>query len=142
MATDPSVPDERIEYRCDLRTGGWVGLTDDHLLVVDPDDDDVRVALDEVAQVTLQDFDWFVGVLSVALVGFGLFMTRQNALGGLAFAAFGAASLYWSYRKRQEVHVHVADRPKPITLYPAAADEFYETLGREIETTEAAADPA
>ncbi|WP_135854051.1 hypothetical protein [Halorussus salinus] len=132
-AISDALPDgESVRERLSLRTGGSVALSDDYLLVVtdaDSDDPDLtRVALDDVAEVTVEEFDTFLAVLSVLLVGYGLYSVRGSALLGLAFAAFGAVSLYWTYRKRGKVRIRVEGRAKPISVFPADTDAFAEAL--------------
>jgi hypothetical protein len=119
--------DETVSQRLSLRTGGSVALTDDHLLV-SADGEVTRIALDDVAEVTIEAFDWFLGVLSVLLVGYGLYSIPRSALLGVAFAAFGAASLYWTYRKRGKARIRVAGRPKPISVFPADTEAFAAAL--------------
>ncbi|MFC4451770.1 hypothetical protein [Halorussus aquaticus] len=132
-AISDSLPEgESVRERLALRTGGSVALTDDHLFVVTADssgDDEVtKIALDDVAEVTVEDFDHFLAVLSVVLVGWGLYSTRRNAALGLAFAAFGAVSLYWTYRKRGKARIKVLNRPKPVSVFPADTAAFYDAL--------------
>ena len=124
-----AVPEgEALRYHAPLRNGGTVGLTDKRLLVVDAAA--TSVELDSITEVSVQSFDWFLGILSVALFGFGLYSTRMHVLGGTAFAAAGLVSLYLTYRKRNEVFVQVTGRPKPLKLYLAEAEAFQEAFGR------------
>ena len=115
--------DERVTDRLSLRTGGTLVLTDDRLLV-DADDEVTAVELDDVAEVTVEDYDWFLLVLSVSLVGYGLYSTRRDFAIGVAFAGFGAASLFWTYRKRGKVRVKVEGRAKPLSVFPEDTDGF------------------
>ncbi|MFC7078832.1 hypothetical protein [Halorussus caseinilyticus] len=125
--SDALADDETVRERLALRTGGSVALTDDRLLVA-ADDELTSVSLDDVAEVTVEDFDYFLAVLSAVLVGWGLYSTRRNAALGLGFAAFGAVSLYWTYRKRGKARIKVAGRPKPISVFPADPAAFYDAL--------------
>ncbi len=124
---DAAVGDAAVRERLRLRRGGTVAVTDDELLV-GVDDEVTRVALDEVAEVTYEEFDWFLGVLSVALVVWGLLSTRRSVPLGLAFAAFGAGSLYWTYRKRGKAKIRVVNRPKPLTVFPADSAAFTDAM--------------
>ncbi|UPV76336.1 hypothetical protein M0R89_19430 (plasmid) [Halorussus limi] len=140
-AISEALPDgETVRERLALRTGGSVVLSDDFLLVVtgegSGDPDLTRVALDDVAEVTVEEFDYFLAVLSVLLVGYGLYSVPRSAALGLAFAAFGAASLYWTYRKRGKARIKVEGRAKPISLFPADTDAFTSALRPllEVET--------
>jgi hypothetical protein len=119
--------DETISQRLSLRTGGSVALTDDHLLVA-ADDKITTIALDDVSEVTIEAFDWFLSVLSILLVGYGLYSIPRSALLGGGFATFGAMSLYWTYRKRGKARIKVAGRPKPISVFPADTEAFAAAL--------------
>lgn len=131
-STDALAEGATVRERLPLRTGGSVALTDDDLFVVTADssgDEEVtRVALDDVAEVTVEDLDWFLAVLSALLVGYGLYSIPRSALLGLAFAAFGAASLYWTYRKRGKARIRVVGRPKPISVFPADTGAFSDAV--------------
>lgn len=116
-------PDE-MDYSDELRRGGWFGIVDNSLIVVH-DGDGVAVGIEDVAEVTAQDIDRFVGLLSLVLVGFGIWGTTKNPLAGIAFALAGAVSVYLTYRKRNRLTISVAGRPKPIRLYPANAGATY-----------------
>ena len=72
--------------------------------------------------------DWFTVVLGLGIVGFGLFQLRAHPLGALAFVAFGVVTLYWAYRNREEIYVRVRNRPRPLAVYPADPDGFYEAM--------------
>lgn len=129
-----AVPDgEALRYVDDLRPGGAVGFTDERLLVARDDGAPDSVELRSVESVELEDLDWFEAVLGVALVGFGVASAGRSApLGGL-FVALGLGSLYLTYRKRDRARVHVHSRAKPMTLYPADGQGFYEAFGRALE---------
>jgi transketolase C-terminal domain/subunit len=134
--TDPSISDQ-FDYCDDLRQGGWLGIgndaggwigIDDDTLVVVRDGDHFTVPFDEVTEVTARDIDRFIGILSLALVGFGIWATTENVLGGIAFAVTGGVSLYLTYRKRDRITITVAGRPKPIRVYPTNAGTTYGAL--------------
>lgn len=114
---------ERVRERLPLRTGGAVALTDDRLLVA-ADGSVTRIDIDEVAEITVEDVDWFLGVLSALLVGYGIYSISRNVALGLAFAVFGAGSLYWTYRKRGKARIKVAGRSKPLSVFPADTGAF------------------
>lgn len=118
---------ETVRDRLRLRTGGTVAVTDERLLVA-AGEEVTPVALDDVAEVTVEEFDWFLGVLSALLVGYGLYSVPRSLPLGLGFAAFGAASLYWTYRKRGKARIKVAGRPKPISVFPADTGAFHDAL--------------
>ena len=132
--SDALAEGETVRERLHLRTGGSVALTDDHLFVVTDessgaDDPQItRVALDDVAEVTVEDVDYFLAVLSVLLVGYGLYSVPRNVALGLAFAAFGALSLYWTYRKRGKARIRVVGRQKPLSVFPADTGTFVDGL--------------
>lgn len=129
---------EALRYHGDLRTGGTVGLTDERLLVAD--EAEVSVELDTIEEVTVETLDWFLVVLSVLLVGFGVYATREHLLGGVAFALFGLASCYWTYRNRNEVLVRVRGRATPLRLYPAETEPFRTALERALDRRQAELD--
>lgn len=120
---DAAVGEATIRERLSLRRGGTVAVTDDEFVVA-AGGDVTRVALDEITEVTVEEFDWFLGLLSAGLVAWGLYSTQRSVPLGLAFAAFGAVSLYWTYRKRGKARVKVVDRPKPLTMYPEDGESF------------------
>lgn len=115
---DTASPVHAERYTGALRTGGTVALGTDRL-VVDRGDDPVVVDLDDVVEVSLQDIDWFLAVMSVALVGFGLLSLDRSVLLGGAFAVAGAVSLALTYRKRNALRIQVAGRTDPLRCFPA-----------------------
>jgi hypothetical protein len=117
-ATGTASPVHAERYTGALRTGGTVALGTDRL-VVDRGDDPVVVDLDDVVEVSLQDIDWFLAVMSVALVGFGLLSLDRSVLLGGAFAVAGAVSLALTYRKRNALRIQVAGRTDPLRCFPA-----------------------
>jgi len=125
-ADTPPVNTER--YTGSLRTGGTVVLGVDRL-VVDRGDGPVVVDLDDVVEVSLQDIDWFLAVMSAALVGFGLLSLDRSVLLGGAFAVAGAVSLALTYRKRNALRIQVAGRADPLRCFPAEP----QTLLAELE---------
>lgn len=137
--TDALEPGETVRERLALRTGGSVTVTDDRLLVA-AGDELTRVELDEVAEVTVEEFDYFLGVLSVALVGYGIYSASRSPALGLAFAAFGAASCYWTYRKRGKARIKVAGRSRPISVFPADTGTFVDALEPVLVADEATSD--
>lgn len=132
---------EALRYHAPIRRDGRVGLTDERVIVV-RGDGTTSVHLEAIGEVTVQTFDWFLGLLSAVLVGFGVLSLNRSIVGGLAFGAFGLASLYWSYRKRGQVQLHLRDRRKAVTFSLAAADEFREALGGALERYQARLDAA
>ena len=114
--TTSPVSDER--YTGTLRPGGAVVLGADRL-VVDRGDEPVVVDFDDVVAVSLQDIDWFLAVMSAALVGFGLLSLDRSVLLGGAFAVAGAISLALTYRKRYALRIRVTGRTDPLRCFPA-----------------------
>ncbi|MFC4405543.1 hypothetical protein [Haloarchaeobius iranensis] len=106
---------EALRYTETTRSGDPLGLTDERLLVR-VDGTVTSVAYDSIDEVTAQEVDWFVGVLSVGLVGFGLLSVQRNPLLASGFVLAGVVSLALVYRKRGKVAVNVHDRPKPLTF--------------------------
>ena len=109
---------------------GWAGF-DDEALYVEREGERVRVAFDHVTELSYRDTDYFVAVLSVVLVGFGVWFLRESPF-SLLFSLAGVASLYRLYRHRGEVVVRVADRPKPLSFHPEGGGEFYDALAAEL----------
>lgn len=124
--TRKSPDGERFEFTTDLRRGGWVGVTSSSLVVADGEQ--YRVAADDIQEVTFEDVDWFVGILGLVVVGYGVYSLQFDVLFGLAFAAVGLGSLYLTYRKRNRVRIRVVGRPKPLTVYPEAMEPFRQAL--------------
>ena len=128
-ATESPVSAER--YAGTLRTGGSVVLGADRL-VVDRGDGPIVIDLDDVVEVSLQDIDWFLAVMSAALVGFGLLsLCRSVPLGG-AFAVAGAVSLALTYRKRNALRIQVAGRADPLRCYPEDPGTLLDELDRAL----------
>lgn len=125
-------PGEALRFQTPLRRGGRVGITDDRVIVVRPDRT-TSVQLGTIAELTVQSFDWFLAVLSVALVVFGVLSFDQSVVGGLLFIAFGLASLYWTYRKRGKVQLHLHNRRKAVTFSLDATDEFRDVMDTALE---------
>ncbi|KAA9398166.1 hypothetical protein Har1130_05100 [Haloarcula sp. CBA1130] len=115
---DHGSPVSTERYAGSLRTGGTVVLGADRL-VVDRGDSPVVIDLDDVVEVSLQDIDWFLAVMSAALVGFGLLSLDQSIPLGGAFVVAGAVSLALTYRKRNALRIQVAGRTDPLKCFPA-----------------------
>lgn len=108
-----------------LRFGGSLTVSRDELVVNrdgsgtgENTDPPLRIEPDDVVEVTLDSIDYFLLVLSLAIVGFGVLSLERNLLAGLAFAAIGLASGYRTYRRRDALRIRVSGRAKPIVLYP------------------------
>ncbi|MFC3959584.1 hypothetical protein [Halovivax cerinus] len=124
--------DERLRYRGDLRLGDEVAVTDDRLLVLRPDDR-LSIGYDRIEEVSHEGFDWFLGLLSAALVAFGLYgLTRNPALGAF-FVLAGLWSAHRSYRHRDRVRIHVRDEAKPVTVHPTAVEDCFAALESAID---------
>lgn len=94
---------------------------------MDRGDERFKVAFDHVAQVTVDDYDYFLVILSVVLVGFGVWFARQQPL-ALVFSLAGLVSGYLVYRRRNRVVIHIRNRPKPVVLHPTEVTELQERL--------------
>jgi len=123
---------EALRFNAVERRGGVVGLTDERLVIVSEDEVTV-VPFENVDEATVQSFDWFLGLMSVLLVGFGVYSTRMNVLAGLAFAVAGLASLYLTYRKRGRVRIRLHTRAKPVTVYLSETDSFEAAFERQMD---------
>lgn len=126
---------EALRYEDDLRTGGALGITDERLLVVN--DHTISVPLENVKEVRFRSFDWFLALLSLALVLFGLVSTTRHLVGGALFVAAGVASLYLTYRKRGRVTVDLHTRGEPVTFHLEDIDGFREAMEARIHAFEA-----
>ena len=93
--------------------------------------------LETIAEVTIQAFDWFIGLLSAVVVGFGVLSFGRSAVGGLVFVAFGIGSLYWSYRKRGQVQLHLHERRKAVTFSVDETDALERALESALDRYEA-----
>jgi hypothetical protein len=124
-----AVPDgEALRYSASPRSRDAVGLTDDRLLLTERDGSVTSVEYASIEEVTAEDYDWFLGVLSVGLVAFGVLSFDRNLFLGGAFALAGLASLYRVYQNRGEVRVDVRDRAKPLTFHLDDAETFLSRL--------------
>lgn len=118
---------EALRHESSLRDGGRLGVTDDRLLVASAEET-VSVPLENVGEITIQSFDWFMAILSAVLVVIAVPAGRNNLLVGVAFVAAALANLYLTYRKRDRVRVAMHTRDKPLTLYPADVDATRDAL--------------
>ena len=133
MPSDTADIDDSLDLRrqAPLRVAdGWAGF-DGEALYVDRDGERVRVAFEHVTELSYRDTDYFVVMLSLVLVGFGVWFLSESPF-SILFSLFGLASLYRLYRHRGEVVVRVADRPKPLTFHPEAGGGFYDALTAEV----------
>jgi len=108
-----------------LRFGGTLNITPDELVVDrthsnadEETEPPTRIDPDQVVEVTLDSIDYFLLVLSLAIVGFGVLSLERSVLAGLAFAAIGLASGYRTYRRRDALRIRVTGRAKPVVVYP------------------------
>lgn len=124
---------ERLHHRGALRHGGDVAVTEDRVLVRSAGEL-VSVPYENVSEVSHEQFDWFIGLVSAALVVFGVYGLTQNPLVGAFFVMAGLWSLQRSYRHRDLVRIHAHNQPKPVELYPEDVDELYAALEPAIET--------
>lgn len=135
MPTDPDLGDAAsldLHRQAPLRVGdGWAGF-DDEALYVERDGERVRVDFENVTEFSYRDTDYFVVVLSVVLVGFGVWFVRETPA-SLLFSLAGIASLYRLYRRRGELVVRVADRPKPLSFHPEDGGGFYDDLAEAMD---------
>ena len=131
---------EALRYQVPLRDGGKVGLTDERLLI---DDGEPRsVDFENLEEITVQQLDWFLVVLGVLIVGFGLYSIDRSVLLGLAFVLAGLVSLYRTYSKRGEALIQVHGRGKPLRLFPEDLDGFQSATQQALEQRQAVLDAA
>jgi hypothetical protein len=119
MERFPPESDEVSVTRMGLRTGGWIGYSDDAVFIDRGDDERIKIAHDNVTQISLNTFEWDLGIMSLLLIGVGTYVavTRNPAV-GIAFGAIGAWSAYRTYGKRYELRIRVDGEAKPVSLYP------------------------
>lgn len=110
---------------------GWAGF-DDEALYVDRGGERIRVAFADVSELTYQDTDYFVVILSLVLVGFGLWFVGQTPA-SLLFSLVGVASLARLYRRRGKLVVRATGRAKPLAFHPADAGAFYDAVGEAMD---------
>lgn len=119
--------------RMGLRSGGWIGYNEEGIYINREDETRIKIKHGNVTQVGLRNADWGVVVMSVLLVGIGAFVgTTRNLLVGIGFAAIGLVSIYWSYRKRYKLVIHVENERTPISVYPTHPTKCHETLAERI----------
>jgi len=123
--------DAETLYDGALRTGGSVTVTSERLLVERPEAPSVTVSLSDVVEVTVQDVDWFLVVMSLGLVGFGVASVGRNAVAGIGFFIAGVSSTYLTYRKRGALRVSVAGRTRPLKCYPAEPERVASALAAD-----------
>lgn len=109
---------------------GWVGF-DDEALYLERDGTRTRVAFGDVTELSYQDMDYFILVLSLVLVGFGLWFVGRTPA-SLLFSVVGVASFARLYRRRGTLVVRASGRAKPLAFHPADAGEFYDALGEAL----------
>ncbi|WP_440990818.1 hypothetical protein [Haloarchaeobius baliensis] len=126
----PSKLTADLEYRGQLRDGGWVGVTPESLAVVHRNEDPVYVEFEQVETIRVEGLDWFLVIMSLALVGFGLFSIPRNLLAGLGFCVAGGVSLYITYGRRDRVRISGEGESDDLTIYP-----------EDVEALKAALDP-
>lgn len=110
-----------------LRRGGTLEVTDDDL-VITRDDESVRIKIDRIVEVSHAPFDYFLSILSLALVGFGILSFERNVPAALLFIAAGIASMYRTYNRRGQLKFRVKGRAKPLIVYPVHAEAVYSGL--------------
>jgi hypothetical protein len=123
---------ERLYHRGNLRNGGEIAVTDGRVLVRS-DETLTSVPYTNVSEVSTESLNWFLAVLSGALVLFGLYSIPANAALGTGFAAFGLWSLYRTYRHRDRVRIHTHSQAKPVEVFPENVDALYDELEPAID---------
>jgi hypothetical protein len=128
--TEQDSDDSAVEItRMNLRGGGWIGYGDDAVYVDRGDGDRVKIHNDAVTEIALRWVEWDLAVMSVLLLGVGVFVAvTRNPPVGVAFAAIGAASCYWTYRQRWELVIHITDQRKPVAVHPEHPEKCKDRL--------------
>ena len=123
---------ERLHYRGELRSGDEIAVTEQRVLVRSPDEI-TSVPYTNVSEVSHESFDWFLAIMSLALVGFGVYSIPANAFVGVGLAAVGLWSLYRTYRHRDRVRIHTHSQAKPVEVFPENVDALYAELEPAID---------
>jgi hypothetical protein len=133
MGSDEDDAANEVEIsRMTLRTGGWIGYSEDAVFVVD-DDERIKIRHDAVESIALRTLEFDVAVMSLLLLAVGGWVViNRNPLVGVGFGAVGLFSLYRTYQQRHELVIDVANESKPISVYPEHPGECHETLVRQI----------
>ncbi|WP_255192102.1 hypothetical protein [Natronobeatus ordinarius] len=118
---------ERLHYRGSLRDGREIAITE-YRLLVRSDDQLTSVPYTNVSEVTNESFDWFLTILSGALVLFGLYGLGQNPLIGIGFILAGLWSIHRTYRHRDRVRIHTHSQAKPVEVFPEDVETLYDEL--------------
>lgn len=132
---------ERLYYRGGLRKGGEIAVTEKRILVRS-DDELTSVPYTNVSEVSNESFNWFLTILSGALVLFGLYSVPEHALLGTGFATAGLWSLYRTYRHRGRVRIHTHSQAKPVEVFPEDVDNLYTELEPAIDAVRDEQGPA
>lgn len=131
----PSEIEENLEYRGQLRDGGWVGVTPESLAVVHRNEDPVYVEFEYVETIRVEPLDWFLVLMSLALVGFGLFSIPRNLLAGVGFCVAGGVSLYITYGRRDRVRISAEGEVDDLTIYPEDVEALKGALDPYVEAS-------
>lgn len=116
-----------------LRRGARLDVTDD-AIEIHRDDETLRFAFENIVEVSHAAFDYFLGILSIALVGFGILSFQRNIPAAVAFTALGLASLYRTYNRRGQLKFRIQGHAKPVIVYPEHAEAVYEALEPYVAT--------
>ncbi|SFS91210.1 hypothetical protein [Halostagnicola kamekurae] len=127
---------ERLHYRGGLRSADEVAVTETRLLVKS-DDELTSVPYTNVESINNESFDWFLAIMSAALVVFGAYSMTMNPLVGAGFVVAGLWSIRRSYRHRNRVRIHTHSQPKPVEIFPEDVEALYDELEPAIEAVRA-----
>lgn len=127
--------DETLYHDWPVRRGASrVGLTAERLLLVG--NETYSVPYENVAEVTVQSFDWFLALLSVGLVAIGAVQTGTNLPLGLFFALAGLASLALTFRKRGKIRVEMHAKPQALVFYLEETEPFEQAMDEGLRAFE------
>jgi hypothetical protein len=119
--------------RMQLRMDGWIGYNDEAVYIDRNDGEKIKIRHEGIMRVALRNVEWDLAVMSLLLVGVGAFIgATRNPIAGIGFGVVGVVSLYWTYRKRYKLVIHVENKRKPISVYPTHPSECHETLVEQI----------
>ena len=134
MEPDEDEAAKEVEIsRMTLRTGGWIGYSEDAVFV-DDDSDRIKIRHDAVESIAIRTLEFNVAVMSLLLLAVGGWVAvNRNPLVGAGFGAVGLFSLYRTYQQRHELVINVENKPKPVSVYPEHPSECHEALVTQIQ---------
>ena len=124
--------DDSIIAEMPLRSSGWVGYSDDAIVI--NDDECKKIHTEDVAEIGLRTLQWDIAVMSILLVGVGGYIVlTRNPFIGLCFALVGLGSLYRTYTHRQALVIQIRNHQKPVIIHPTNPETCHDKLAETAE---------